>query len=384
MTQETIIPVTDNATFAAFCARMAAEPYITVDTEFMRERTYYPNLCLVQVAGANEAVIIDALVELDWSPFWELMQNKKVLKVFHAPRQDIEIFVKLSGHVPVPIFDTQIAAMACGFPDQVSYAKLAEAFTGKTINKQEQFTDWTARPLRPAQLTYALQDVTILREVYEGLQGKLTSSRRHLWLAEEMAALETIDTYRVNPDEAWERLKMRSNRPSSWAALKALAAWREHEAMRMNRPRQMILKDDVLTQLAMSVPTTAESLAKTRGLPNHLGTGVHAEKLVALLVQAKQVKADMVPQRKDAPNLNASQEDQLELIKMALKIIARQHNVSPKLIANGDSLTRLVLEDQELNILKGWRFDVFGKIAQQLLNGDIGLRMKDGRLALEE
>ncbi|MDB5477637.1 MAG: rnd [Alphaproteobacteria bacterium] len=381
MTQETIIPITDSAALTQLCRKLAHEAFITVDTEFMRERTYYPQLCLVQVAGETDAAVIDALAPgLDWTPFWELMQNRDVLKIFHAPRQDIEIFVKMSGAVPAPVFDTQIAAMACGFPDQTSYARLSEALTGTVIDKQEQFTDWTARPLRPAQLIYALQDVTILRKVYEALQKKLSAADRHEWLAEDMDQLNDINYYRVNPDDAWERLKLRSNRPASWAALKSLAAWREREAMRLDRPRQMILKDDVLTQLAMSVPNTQEALVKTRGIPNNIANN---PEVLAMLVAAKQAKNDAIPKRTDAPSLTPSQEDQMELLKMALKIIARQQNVSPKLIAHNEDLNEFLLNGENPVLSTGWRKDIFGRIAGELLQGAIGMKIKEGRLILE-
>lgn len=382
MTQANIIPITDSKTFYDLCQKLAHEAYITVDTEFMRERTYYPQLCLVQVAGTTDSAVIDALSpDLDWTPFWDLMQNPAVLKIFHAPRQDIEIFVKHSGHVPFPVFDTQIAAMALGFQDQVSYAKLAEALTGDIINKEEQFTDWTARPLRPAQLTYALQDVTVLRQVYEAMQEKLTSRNRHLWLTEEMAVLNNIDYYRVHPEEAWERLKLRSNKPASWAALKSLAAWREMQAMRVNRPRQMVLKDEVLTQLAMAVPTTQDALVKTRGIPNNVANN---PEVLALLVAAKSANADVIPKRVDGPNLTSSQEDQLELLKMALKIIARQQNVSTRLIAGNDDLNAFVQGKENTRIANGWRHEIFGKIASGLLHGEIGLKIKNGKLVLEQ
>lgn len=388
MTQDSITPITHPAELAALCQRLASEPFITVDTEFMRERTYYPQLCLVQVAGANEAAIIDALAPdlaapQAWAPFWDLMKNTNVRKVFHAVRQDIEIMVKMAGFVPQPVFDTQIAAMALGFPDQVSYARLAEAMTGDHINKEEQYTDWTARPLRPGQLEYALQDVTILHKVYQVMHQKLEDKGRMAWLTEEMEALNSPDHYRVNPDTMWERLKLRSNRPASWAALKSLAAWREREAMRINRPRQMILKDEVLVQLAMSVPDTLEKLAKTRGLPNNIGQGAHAETMLAMMAEAKAAKADAIPKRNDGPTLNPSQEDQMELLKMALKIIARQQNVSPKLIADNDDLTGFILNPEQSALLSGWRGNAFGQSALKLVQGELALKIKEGKLVLE-
>jgi ribonuclease D len=381
MTQDNIIPITTSEALEALCRNLAHEAYVTVDTEFMRERTYYPQLCLVQVAGTEHSAVIDALVPgIDWTPFWDLMQNPAVLKVFHAPRQDIEIIVKLSGNVPFPVFDTQIAAMALGFPDQSSYARLAEALTGDIINKEEQYTDWTIRPLRPAQLIYALQDVTVLRKVYEAMQEKLTTRHRHLWLTEEMSALNNIDFYRVNPEDSWERLKLRSNRASSWAALKSLSAWREREAMRLNRPRQQIIKDEVLTQIAMSVPASQDALSKTRGIPDKVANN---PEVLTLLLEAKLAKNDVIPKKTDGPSLTPSQEDQLELLKMALKIIARQQNVSPRLIANNDALYDFVLSQEGSAMMSGWREEIFGRLAHDLLHGKVGLKIKEGKLVLE-
>lgn len=388
MTQETITPITTAAELASLCSRLSKDSFLTVDTEFMRERTYFPQLCLVQVAGEHEAAIIDALApdlknKEAWHPFWELMTNASILKVFHAVRQDIEIFVNLAGIVPYPLFDTQVAALALGFQDQVSYARLADAMTGTYINKEEQFTDWTSRPLRDSQLEYALQDVTVLRKVYVAMQTRLQEQNRLHWLSEEMTALDNIDHYRVNPDAVWERLKMRSNRASSWAALKALAAWREREAIRMNRPRQTILKDDVLTQLAMTVPTTQEALAKTRGIPNYIASGAQTEAVLELMNTAKEAKNDAIPKRNEGPTLNASQEDQLEIAKLALKIVARQYNVATRLIASNDDMTGFVQNPDISHLLTGWRGELFGDLAYKLMTGNAALRIKDGKMVLE-
>lgn len=388
MTQEIITTITTPDELKALCLRLGSETFLTVDTEFMRERTYFPQLCLVQISGENEAAIIDALSpdlkpKEAWAPFWELMTNSSILKIFHAVRQDIEIFVNLAGIVPYPLFDTQVAALALGFQDQVSYARLAESLTGTYISKEEQFTDWTARPLRASQLEYALQDVTVLRQVYIAIREKLQEMNRYHWLSEEMTALDNIDHYRVNPDTMWERLKLRSNRPSSWAALKSLAAWREREAMRVNRPRQTILKDDVLTQVAMTVPITREALAKTRNIPKSIAEGQHTETILKLMQNAKQATPDAVPKRDNGPHLNSAQEDQYEIIKLALKIIARQHNVSTKLIALNDHISEFILNPESSHLLQGWRGEIFGKIALELMQGEAALMIKDGKMVLE-
>lgn len=373
MTQELLTPITDNAGLRALCDRLTNDTYVTVDTEFMRERTYFPQLCLVQIAGEHHAAVIDALADgLDWTPFWDLMKNPKILKVFHSPRQDIEIFVKMSGFVPAPLFDTQIAAMACGFPDQSSYARLAEALAKTTINKEEQFTDWTRRPLRPAQLEYALSDVTVLRKVYAALRDRLAQNGRIAWLAGETDKMNAIDTYRVNPDDAWQKLRLRTNKPSSWAALKKLAAWRELEAMRVNRPRQMVLKDDVLSQLALSLPDTLDKLEGTRGFPKGLLGGGRGDALIALIREAKGAGKDALPPRDDAPSLSPAQEDQLELLKLALKIVARQAGVAPRLIGNNDDLEYFVV-GRDTPLRHGWRAEIFGALAEKLLTGKTAL-----------
>ena len=368
--------ITNSSDLAALCGRLQHETVLTVDTEFMRERTYYPQLCLIQVAGTAEAAAIDALApNLDLNPFWELMRNKNILKVFHAPRQDIEIFVNLAGLVPQPLFDTQIGAMAMGFADQVSYAKLAEALANTTINKEEQFTDWTARPLRPAQLDYALQDVIVLRRVYEVMHAKLQEMNRLPWIAEETSRLNDINTYRVNPETTWERLRLRSNKPSAWAALRALTAWREREAMRVNRPRQMVLKDDVLTQIAMTVPTTREALSRTRGLPGSLNKDAIAEQIIALMLTAKQAGSDALPPRNDNAALTPAQEDSLDLLRLALKIVARQAQVAPRLLAGSDDLVAMVV-GRDTPLLHGWRAELFGLAAKRLLAGEMAISVK--------
>jgi len=234
--------------------------------------------------------------------------------------------------------------------------------------------------LRPAQLTYALQDVTVLRKVYEKMQDKLTAKHRHAWLTEEMAVLNNIDYYRVNPEDSWGKLKLRSNRASSWAALKSLAAWREREAMRLNRPRQMILKDEVLTQVAMSLPMSQDALSKTRGIPDKVANN---PEVLELLLEAKLAKNDVIPKKDIGPSLTASQEDQLELLKMALKIIARQQNVSTRLIASNDVLFNFVVAQENSPLLTGWREEIFGRLAYDLLHGKVGLKIKEGKLVLE-
>ncbi|HSV29168.1 MAG TPA: ribonuclease D, partial [Candidatus Omnitrophota bacterium] len=259
--------IADTASLAEFCQRLASAPYVTVDTEFMREKTYYPQLCLVQIGGPDDAKAIDPLAPgIDLEPLFELLRNPKVLKVFHAARQDVEIFLHMMGSVPAPLFDTQVAAMVCGFGDAVSYENLASQLARARIDKSMRFTDWALRPLTEKQVQYALGDVTHLRVAYEKLVKKLEKNGRIEWLAEEMAELTTPETYRVNPENAWKRLKPRSSSPKFLAVLKELAAWREREAQERDIPRQRIVRDENLMEIAAHHPTSVEELSRTRGL----------------------------------------------------------------------------------------------------------------------
>ncbi len=266
--------VTDTDALAALCHRLAGEEFVTVDTEFMRERTYYPELCLVQLAGETEVAILDTVSDrLDLSPLGDLLANPAITKVFHAARQDVEIFVHRFDAVPTPLFDTQVAAMVAGFGDQVGYDALVSNLTGGSIDKAHRFSDWAARPLSPAQMTYAAADVTWLRGVYRRLRDRLVEERRLSWVAEEMAILTNPATYRTEPDTAWERLKVRGNNRRLLAMVRCLAAWREQEAQRINIPRQRLLKDETLMEIAAIAPTTPEALSRARGITRGFAEG---------------------------------------------------------------------------------------------------------------
>ena len=266
--------IVDSQDCAEFCERQAKAGFVAVDTEFMRENTYWPKLCLVQVGGPDEAAAIDPLADgMDLAPVFELLADRTVLKVFHSARQDIEIFVNLTGSVPEPLFDTQVAAMVCGFGDSVGYETLVNRLAGKRIDKTSRFTDWSRRPLTDKQLRYALADVIHLRSIYDKLSRQLADSKREHWLAEEIAILVDPDTYRVEPEAAWARIKTRSTDPKFLARLRELAAWREREAQKRDLPRGRLLRDDALLEIAAHSPRTVDELARTRGLSRSMAQG---------------------------------------------------------------------------------------------------------------
>ncbi len=367
---------------AAFCARLSSAPYITVDTEFMREKTYFPQLCLVQVAGPDEARAIDPLApDMDLTPLFELLANPQVIKVFHAARQDIEIFLHLSGAVPQPLFDTQVAAMVCGFGDSVGYETLASQLAKARIDKSMRFTDWSLRPLTDKQVQYALADVTHLRVVYEKLLRKLDRNGRQEGLSEEMGALSDPGTYRTNPEDAWRRLKPRSSSPKFLAVLKELAAWREREAQERDIPRQRMLRDETLMEIAAHHPADTNELGRTRGL----GTGLVEGKMgVALLEAVKRGLAlpeDQIPKPPERVELPRGLGPVVDLLKVLLKMKCDEHGVAQKLVANPDDVEAIAAsDDSDVPALHGWRRELFGEDALALKHGRLGLGFcTDGR-----
>jgi ribonuclease D len=367
--------ITSTAELSAFCTRAAKFDFVTVDTEFLRETTYWPKLCLLQAATTDEGVLIDPLApRIDLSPFFELLANEKVTKVFHAARQDIEIFVKLSGKVPVNIFDTQIAASVCGFGDSVSYDNLVRAVVGIELDKSSRFTDWSARPLSEKQQVYALADVTHLRDIYLKLKDQLDETGRWSWVEDELGTLRSIDTYVVKPVDAWERLKMKLNRPRDLAALKALAAWREQRAQDNDQPRSRVLKDDALAELVVQRPTSADAFEKLRAVPRGYGRSSAAAEIIAILkdVEAmpKSALPDM-PERYRGPSPKGAVGD---LIRVLLKSVSEQNGVAARIIATSDEVDALVLDDDaDVPALKGWRRKIFGDKALDIKHGRIGL-----------
>ncbi|WIY54328.1 ribonuclease D [Devosia sp. YIM 151766] len=368
-------PIVSTDSLAAFCERAAQFEFITVDTEFLRETTYWPRLCLIQVATDEEAVLIDPLApNIQLAPFFALLADPKVTKVFHAARQDIEIFVKLTGAVPHNIFDTQIAASVCGFGDSASYDSLVRSICKVELDKSSRFTDWSARPLSDKQLSYALADVTWLRDIYRELRQQVEATRRWDWVEDELATLRSIDTYVVRPELAWERLKMKLNRPRDLAALKVLAQWRERRAQETDQPRSRVLKDDVIAELAAQRPLTAEAFEKLRAVPRGFGRSSAAAEIMALLKDVEALPKSALPalpERYRGPSPKGAVGD---LVRVLLKAVAEQHGVAARIIATSDEIDALVLDDEaDVPALKGWRRKLFGDKALAIKHGRLGL-----------
>jgi ribonuclease D len=378
--------ITDSDALARFCARQEGADFVTVDTEFMRERTYWPILCLVQVAGPEEAAVIDALApDIDLAPLYALMSGAGTAKVFHAARQDVEIFVNLAGAVPQPLFDTQIAAMVCGFGDAVSYETLVAKLARAPLDKSSRFTDWAQRPLTERQVNYALGDVVHLRTVYERLQAELARNGRADWFAEEMAVLCDPATYRAEPEEAWRRFRLRGRTdPRFFAALRALAAWRERAAQQRNLPRGRILRDEAVLEIAAHLPRSVEALARTRGLGKGIAEGrLGGEILEAVrsgLAEAATVTPP--PSRAETP---AGLGPLLELLRVLLKQCCETHQVAQKLVASAEDLEALAAtDDAAVPAMSGWRYEVFGRAALALKHGRLALTARGSRIELVE
>ncbi|HYZ21574.1 MAG TPA: ribonuclease D [Rhodopila sp.] len=367
--------IATTAALEEFCQRMRGEEFITVDTEFMRERTYWPELCLVQIAGEREVGVIDAQADgIDLAPMGALFADAAVTKVFHAARQDIEIFVLRFGDVPRPLFDTQVAAMVAGFGDQVGYDALVSSLTGGTIDKAHRFSDWSVRPLSNAQIAYAAADVTHLREAYRRLRRRLEHEGRLGWVAEEMAILNDPATYRADPDTAWERLRPRSSNRRFLHTLKELAAWREREAQRINIPRQRLLKDETLLEIAATSPASADALGRVRGITRGFAEGRTGAALLDLLAGLREIPDAELPQAAQGRDAGKPSAALVALLKVLLAAKAEQAHVAPRLVASSEEIDRLALEDApDIPPLHGWRREVFGEDA---------LRLKQGRIAL--
>ena len=379
--------ITDSAALVGFCTQQKDASFVAVDTEFMRERTYWPILCLVQVAGPASAAVIDALApEIDLTPLLALMGDHSILKVFHAGRQDIEIFFNLSGTVPEPLFDTQIAAMVCGFGDAASYETLVNRLARATLDKSSRFTDWSHRPLTERQIRYALADVVHLRTVYEKLQQQLALNGRADWFAEEMAGLIDPAAYRSDPSEAWRRFRLRGRvDPRFFGVLRELAAWRETAARQRNLPRGRIMRDEAVLEIAAHTPKTIEALARTRSL----GKGVAEGKLGGEILEAVQrglaeskTGPRAVPSRADPP---AGLGPTVELLRVLLKQRCEEHQVAQKLVASSEDLELIAADDEApVPALSGWRHEIFGKDALALKHGRLALTVQRNRVALVE
>ena len=375
--------IATTAALEKFCAEAMTARYVTVDTEFMRENTYYPKLCLLQIASADDAVLVDPLADgIDLAPVFALMAAPQVLKVFHAARQDIEIFVHLSGAVPAPIFDTQIAGMVCGFGDAISYDRLVKSVVGVEIDKSSRFTDWARRPLGDRQLTYALSDVTHLRLVFEALEERLRANGREPWLADEMAVLTDPATYVVAPEDAWRRLKLRNPKPRTLAVLRELAALRENEARRRDLPRNRVLRDEVLTEIAASVPSTPEELARARSISDNVAKGKLGQGILEAVRRGANSDRNIWPRPPAATPPRRGREPVVELLRVLLKLKAEEHGVAQKLIANMADLD-LIADDDNADVpaLSGWRREIFGDAAIALKHGGVALTIRNGEIA---
>jgi ribonuclease D len=374
-----LISTTDD--LAAVCGRMAKHPFVTVDTEFLRETTYYPLLCVAQMASPEEAVVVDALATgLDLSPLFALMASESVTKVFHAARQDIEIVWNMAKTIPHPIVDTQVAAMVLGYGDSISYDQLVQRITGDTLDKSHRFTDWTRRPLSDAQIAYALSDVTHLRDVYLKLATDLEKRGRSNWVEAEMEVLTSPETYRADPDRAWERLKSRVRKPKELAVLMEVAAWREREAQTRDVPRGRVIKDDVIGDIAVQAPTSIERLGHLRSLPKGFERSRWGEQII------EAVKRGIARDPKTLPRLDrfrpaANGAATVELLKVLLRMTAERHGVAAKVIATVDDLDRIAADDSaDVPALKGWRRDLFGEKALALKQGRLALAVDNGKV----
>src|SRR5271155_4994085 len=378
-------PITTTTELAAVCRRMSAHPFVTVDTEFLRETTYYPLLCVAQMASPDEAFVIDALAPgIDLAPFYALMADEKVMKVFHAARQDIEIVWHAAKLIPRPIFDTQVAAMVLGYGDSISYEQLVQRITGDALDKSHRFTDWTRRPLSDAQLAYAISDVTHLRDIYLALVEDLKRRGRADWVAEEMEVLTSPETYRMDPENAWQRLKTRVRKPEELAGLIEVAAWREREAQARDVPRSRVLKDEAIADIAVQAPTTTERLKNLRSLPKGFERSRWGEAIVAAVNRGLERDPKTLPlqaRTQAAPNGAAT----VELLKVLLRMVSERHHVAAKVIATVDDLERIAADDSaDVPALAGWRRELFGDKALALKQGKLALAVEKGRVTTVE
>jgi len=376
--------VTTTQALADLCARARTRPFCAIDTEFMRETTYWAKLCLVQIAFEGGEAVIDPLAPgIDLEPLFALMADRAVLKVFHAARQDIEIFHNLTGQLPAPVFDTQIAAMAAGLGDSISYDALVQALLRRRIDKSSRFTDWSRRPLGAQQLEYALGDVTHLRDAYALLQQQLASQGRAHWLDEEMQSLLDPQNYDTAPENAWRRLKLRRHTPDYLAALATAAAWRERSAQERNVPRGRILKDDGLYEIADQKPRSAEAMDRMRAVPKGFGRSQGGQDLLRELSAALADPKAYAPSVERAPPGPAVNGSTLEMLRVLLRVVAEEHGVAPRLIANAADLEDMAASNEaDVAGFRGWRDEIFGRQVRALKAGDIALRMERGRITV--
>ena len=372
--------ITRTQDLAAACAKLSAAPFVAVDTEFMREQTFWPRFCLIQIASEDTEILIDSMApEIDLKPFFDLMVDEKVLKVFHSGRQDIEIVHHLAGVIPHPIFDSQVAAMVCGFGEAVSYSMLVKRLLGRNLDKSSRFTDWSRRPLSERQLTYAIGDVTYLRDLYPKLKAQLDKSERATWLNEEMGVLTDPATYELHPEKAWRRLKMRIKTPKALAVLMELAAWREREAQSQDVPRARILKDEALYDIAGQTPRTVEDLGSLRSLHNGFARSTRGRAVLEAVSRGLERDPSTVPPLRRGEPMPPEAQAVVDLLRVLLKATAGRHGVAPKLIATSDDLEQIARSDEaDVPVLRGWRRKLFGGDALALKRGELALVIRKG------
>ncbi len=372
--------VTTTEELNAVCGRLANHPFVTVDTEFLRETTFWPKVCVIQLASPDEAVAIDALAEeIDLSAFFSLMADKSVVKVFHAARQDVEIVWRLARLIPKPLFDTQVAAMVCGFGEQVSYVELVKGITRVNLDKSSRFTDWSRRPLSEAQISYAIADVTHLRDIYLHLRSRLERSKRLDWLVDEMQTLTSPATYEQNPEDAWERLRHRARKPRDLAVLMELAAWRETEAQGRDVPRSRVLKDDVLIEIAQAAPRNLDALSNLRAFPRGMERSRAGANIVAAIERGLARDPASLPRiERERRNNNGAT---VELLKVLLRQVAEETGVAAKMIATVDDLEAIANDNSaDVSALRGWRRLIFGDKAIELKRGRLALAVENGKV----
>ena len=382
MSADQHIPITNTEDLKALCDRLAEYDHIAIDTEFMRETTYYSKICLIQVASKDEAAAIDPLSDdLDLSPLFDLLQNQDVMKVFHAGRQDLEILVKMTGALPHPSYDSQIAAMVCGYGDQVGYDKLVKGFLDINIDKGPRFTDWSQRPLTEKQISYALNDVIYLEQIYPMMSERIAQAQRSHWLDEEMSVLSDLSIYQVKPDDAWKKIKHKGGKPAILNRIKMLASWREKEAQNRDIPKTRLIKDDTLVAIAMTNPSNPNALGKVRGFPGGAG-GKLIPNIMKVLKAAEDTPKDDWPQLPEEPARRPSPAI-LDLLRVLLKHVADHEGIATRLIANADDLDHIALGQTDgIKAMHGWRYEIFGQHAEAIKAGKLGLAVKGKKTVL--
>jgi ribonuclease D len=376
--------ITSTADLEAACQQLAKAEFVTVDTEFLREQTFWPELCLIQLATDDVEVIVDPMADgLDLAPFYKLMADTRVLKVFHAARQDIEIIYSEAGLIPTPVFDTQVAASVCGFGESVSYVNLVKTVTGEDIDKSSRFTDWSRRPLSQKQLVYALGDVTHLRDVYRKLRRELDATNRGAWIDEDMAELTAPETYVTKPEDAWKRLKLRVKNKKSFAVLIELAAWRERIAQAQDVPRARVLRDEALYDIANQAPTAPEQLNELRTLSDGFSRSARAKDIIDAVKRALERDPKSLPPLTHGRPISAEAGATIELLKVLLKSVAAKHRVAPRMLADADDLERIAAEHEpDILCMKGWRRQLFGEDALRLKRGELALTLANGEVVV--